>query len=138
MITVNINPADELFKTLNQTCDGRCNDSCFHHTPVIFNFSMNTTCPLGFYPGSQSCECLINDSVTAISQRIRDHLSGIGGAWASTYKHGHMIYAVHCPFNYCIKPQMGYRASNRLIRLKLPDESSQTSMCRQPNRDTVW
>ena len=121
LTTVNIDPTDELFKTLNQTCDGLRNDTCLHHAPVIYNFNMNTTCPPGFHRGSQSCECLVKDSPPFSDCYILNYsvyFTWSRTAWASI-RDGCVIYAHYCPLNYCSND-----SSSQTITLSLPDEAS--------------
>ena len=125
LTTVNIDPSHELFKTLNQPCDGRYSETCFHYTPVIYNLTMNTSCPPGFYRRrvAQRCECLVKDSPPFGDCHIWNY-SGYftweRHAWADTTDDGGMIYAHYCPFNYCKKSQ---NLSDQKITLSLPDEA---------------
>lgn len=122
LTTVNINPTHEL---LNQTCDGRYNETCFHHTPVIFNLNVNTRCPPGFYLLSDKrCECLVVEDLQPfrncynIIWNYKGYFAWERRAWANTNDNSNVIYADYCPFNYCCN-----KSSDQLINISLPGDA---------------
>ena len=85
-------------------CDVRYDSNCIHYVSVTYDITL-CQCPPGFYLSNQRCDCYLHGEVfqsCSINNSIGYFLWN-RTAWVSTTSDSGVVYAEHCPFDYCNK-----------------------------------